>query len=164
MPEPNYYEILGVKRDATYEEIRSKYLELAKKYHPDANTTIAPIAEEEMRKINEAYQTLSDQEKRAAYDKRTGGTSLAIKRMSSIAKAADSFLSNPAVARRANSIAENLSLRSQDMNIGKVLPSQPQEPQTKAKSNKCPPHDVFVTKSGTMVCKNCGTEWAKKGR
>lgn len=62
----NYYEILGVSKAATKEEIREAYLKLAKKYHPD--TSKEENAEEMMTKINEAYNVLGDENKRAKYD------------------------------------------------------------------------------------------------
>ncbi|MCX8195153.1 MAG: molecular chaperone DnaJ [Candidatus Micrarchaeota archaeon] len=62
----DYYEILGVRRNATKEEIKNAYRELALKYHPDRNKS--PDAEEKFKEISEAYAVLSDDEKRAAYD------------------------------------------------------------------------------------------------
>lgn len=62
----NYYELLGISVDATKKEIREAYLKLAKKYHPD--TSKEENAEEMMTKINEAYNVLSDEKKRAKYD------------------------------------------------------------------------------------------------
>lgn len=62
----NYYDILGVSKDASAEEIKKAYLKLAKKYHPD--TSKEDNAEEMMAKINEAYDVLSDERKRAKYD------------------------------------------------------------------------------------------------
>ena len=67
MPNKDYYEILGVSRDATAEEIKQSYRRLAKKYHPDTNP--APDATERFKEINEAYEVLSDPEKRARYDR-----------------------------------------------------------------------------------------------
>ncbi|MEN6510928.1 MAG: DnaJ domain-containing protein, partial [Chloroherpetonaceae bacterium] len=55
----DYYKVLGVSKNATLEEIKAAYKELAKKYHPDKNKQ-DPKAEEKFKEINEAYQVLSD--------------------------------------------------------------------------------------------------------
>ncbi|KAJ2550363.1 mdj1 protein precursor, partial [Coemansia sp. RSA 1933] len=62
----DYYDILGVKRDASQSEIKKAYYQLAKKYHPDANK--AADAKERFIKVQEAYDTLSDESKRQSYD------------------------------------------------------------------------------------------------
>ena len=63
----NYYDILGVDKKATPEEIKSAYRKLAMKYHPDRNQGDEAAAEK-FKEVNEAHETLSDQQKRAAYD------------------------------------------------------------------------------------------------
>jgi molecular chaperone DnaJ len=67
MAQRDYYEILGIQRSASGEEIKSAFRQLARKYHPDVNK--APDAEEKFKEINEAFAVLSDTEKRAAYDR-----------------------------------------------------------------------------------------------
>ncbi|WP_240411652.1 molecular chaperone DnaJ [Limosilactobacillus vaginalis] len=66
MAEESYYDILGVKKDASEKEINRAYRKLAAKYHPDINHE--PGAEEKFKKINEAHEVLSDPQKRAQYD------------------------------------------------------------------------------------------------
>lgn len=68
----SYYEILGVARDASQEEIRKAYLKLAHKYHPD-KTGGDKDAETKLKEVNAAYDTLKNPEKRARYD--AGGSS-----------------------------------------------------------------------------------------
>ena len=65
--ERDYYEILGVSRDVTEEQLKNAFRQLVRKYHPDVNHE--PGAEERFKEINEAYQVLSDPDKRAAYDR-----------------------------------------------------------------------------------------------
>jgi len=63
----DYYEVLGVNRDASEEDIKKAYRKLAMKYHPDRNPD-NPKAEEQFKEAKEAYEVLSDDQKRAAYD------------------------------------------------------------------------------------------------
>src|SRR5712691_7152235 len=67
MAKRDYYEVLGVNRDASEAEIRKAYRKLAMKYHPDRNPD-NPRAEEQFKEAKQAYEILSDPEKHAAYD------------------------------------------------------------------------------------------------
>ncbi|MDI6601695.1 MAG: molecular chaperone DnaJ [Thermoanaerobacteraceae bacterium] len=68
MADKDYYEILGVSKDATVEDIKKAYRNLAKKYHPDLHPGDKE-AEQRFKEINEAYEVLSDPDKRAQYDR-----------------------------------------------------------------------------------------------
>ena len=62
----DYYATLGVERTATADAIKAAYRKLARKYHPDVSKEAG--AEEKFKEVAEAYETLKDPEKRAAYD------------------------------------------------------------------------------------------------
>ncbi|PWJ42777.1 DnaJ domain-containing protein [Sediminitomix flava] len=64
----NYYDILGIEQSASQKDIRKAYLKLAKQFHPDTNETSTSDTEEEFIKIKDAYETLSDEDKRYWYD------------------------------------------------------------------------------------------------
>ncbi|MEK6694291.1 MAG: DnaJ domain-containing protein, partial [Nitrospirota bacterium] len=67
----DYYEVLGVPRDATAKAIKDAYRKLARQYHPDLQTVPAKkkTSEEKFKEINEAYEVLGDQEKRKKYNR-----------------------------------------------------------------------------------------------
>ncbi|MEK9917522.1 MAG: DnaJ domain-containing protein, partial [Betaproteobacteria bacterium] len=67
MAKKDYYEVLGVNRDASEGDLKKSYRRLAMKFHPDKNPD-NPKAEEQFKEVKEAYEMLSDPQKRAAYD------------------------------------------------------------------------------------------------
>ena len=68
MSKRDYYEVLGVPKSATEDELKKAYRKLARKYHPDLNPDNKEEAERKIKEINEAYEVLSDSQKRAQYD------------------------------------------------------------------------------------------------
>ena len=71
MAKQDYYEILGISRSASANDIKKSYRKLAMKYHPDQNPENR-TAEHRFKNINEAYEALRDEDKRAAYDQQHG--------------------------------------------------------------------------------------------
>jgi molecular chaperone DnaJ len=67
MNKRDYYEVLGIEKGATAQQIKTAYRKMAKQYHPDRNKE--PDAETKFKEVQEAYEVLSDDRKRAAYDK-----------------------------------------------------------------------------------------------
>lgn len=66
MADKDYYSILGISKDASQDDIKHAYRRMSKKYHPDINKE--PGAEKKFKEINEAYEVLSDEQKRRNYD------------------------------------------------------------------------------------------------
>ena len=66
MAKRDYYEVLGVSKTANDDEIKKAYRKLSKKYHPDINKEAD--AEDKFKEVTEAFEILSDSQKRAAYD------------------------------------------------------------------------------------------------
>ncbi|MCB2155851.1 molecular chaperone DnaJ [bacterium] len=69
MSKRDYYEVLGIAKTATAEEVKKAYRKVALKYHPDRNPTDTEAAEEKFKEAAEAYEVLSDAEKRSRYDR-----------------------------------------------------------------------------------------------
>src|SRR5277367_5054423 len=67
--QPDFYDVLGVARDASAEQIKSAYRKAALQWHPDRNANKSPEAEENFRQASEAYAVLSDPQKRSLYDR-----------------------------------------------------------------------------------------------
>jgi molecular chaperone DnaJ len=68
MEKRDYYEVLGVERGATADEIKKAYRKLARQYHPDVTKEDPKVAEERFKEISEAYEVLADEKKRGLYD------------------------------------------------------------------------------------------------
>jgi molecular chaperone DnaJ len=69
MAKRDYYDVLGVSKSASADEIKKAYRRLAMKYHPDRNTSEDPESESKFKEAKEAYEALHDSDKRAAYDR-----------------------------------------------------------------------------------------------
>ncbi|HEY6238998.1 MAG TPA: J domain-containing protein [Thermoplasmata archaeon] len=68
MAKRDYYEVLGIPRSASADEVKSAYRKLARQYHPDLNKENTKVAEERFKEVSEAYEVLAEEEKRKRYD------------------------------------------------------------------------------------------------
>lgn len=68
----NYYQMLGISRDANAEDIKKAFRKLAMRFHPDRNAGNSEEAEERFKEINEAYEVLGNEQKRLHYDRLIG--------------------------------------------------------------------------------------------
>lgn len=75
---PSYYELLGVRPNASGQDIRRAYRDLSKLYHPDTTELESAIAVPKFQALNEAYATLSSPEKRLAYDYKIGFSRMSV--------------------------------------------------------------------------------------
>src|SRR5207253_5649407 len=69
MAKRDYYDVLGVSRGASADEIKKAHRKLARQYHPDMNKSNSPATTEMFKEVQEAYDVLSEPERRKAYDK-----------------------------------------------------------------------------------------------
>jgi len=134
----NHYEILGVPRNASGDEIKQAFRRLARRYHPDVNPG-DKVAEEKFKDINEAYEILSDDGRRAQYDQ--------------FSRAVGNKYSRPGFNRNANRNNNKRNDFSQFANIGsvnpfadKVRPSQ-QQTQTRVRSDNYDDYRPGTTKT-----------------
>ncbi len=139
----DYYEVLGVDKSASAEDIKKAYRQLAKKYHPDLNPGNKE-AEEKFKEVNEAYEVLSDADKKARYDQfghagvdpsyggggYGGGFSGGFGDMGDISDIFNSFFgggfsssgrSNPNAPRRGQDIQTNININFMDACFGKEV-------------------------------------------
>ncbi|MGB2927075.1 MAG: J domain-containing protein [Limnothrix sp.] len=114
----NHYEILGIPRNASGDEIKQAFRRLARRYHPDVNPG-DKVAEEKFKDINEAYEILSDDTRRAQYDQ--------------FSRAVNNKYSRPGFSRNPNRNKRNDF--SQFANIGSVNPFSERDPQESQQAN-----------------------------
>lgn len=110
----DFYDVLGVSRTASTEEIKSAYREKAKLYHPDRNPGFADAANERLKELNEAHETLCDPAKRAAYDRSSSSRSHSVPRRPDASKTRD----KSSTPRRGANIERNISISLQEAFAG----------------------------------------------
>lgn len=126
MSKKDYYEVLGVSKNASEADIKKAFRKLAIKYHPDKNRDNPKEAEEKFKEVNEAYSVLSDETKRAQYDQfgpeafQNGGTgapasAVSAKAVSAVSvkavSATSAIYSNPFRRRRSFRTSERTAAR-----------------------------------------------------
>jgi len=126
MPEKrDYYEVLGIDRNATADDVKKAFRKLAFKYHPDRNHDDG--AEDKFKEINEAYEVLSDPDKRAAYDRfghagANGGFGAGFKGFGGLGDIFETFFGGGAAARtgprRGSDLRYNVSITLEEAAFG----------------------------------------------
>ena len=115
----NYYEILEVDRNASPEIIEKAYKTLAKKYHPDLQDEMhKKQAEETLKKINEAYETLSNPEQKALYDKKLANTTVSQDRYDEM------YEQNQVLKNKLNDLQQHIRNKANDLQNGNHFNSQ----------------------------------------
>lgn len=172
MANKDYYKILGVEKNASADEIKSAYRRLAKKYHPDLNKT--EEAASKFKEVNEAYEVLGDDKKRANYDQfgsadgpsfggaGSGGFSDFFSRASGGAGGFSDIFSDIFSAFGGGSRSERVAERGNDINISITISFEEavfgcEKQVTFPKIEKCPDCNGTGAKNGTAfnVCPEC---------
>ena len=161
----DYYEILGVSKTATDDELKKAYRKMAKKYHPDANPDNKEAAEAKFKEVNEAYEVLSNPQKRKMYDRFGAGgpfgggngyysyTSSDFGDFGDLGDIFSSFFGSGFGGQRTNSRRNNGPRKGEDLNISLEI--------TFEESFLGTEKEIIVNRQET--CTECNGTGAKKG-